>query len=37
LRALVLAERAAKQMLIEERDGLAEERNALNAANEKLV
>ena len=36
LRALVLAERAAKRLLMEERDGLAAERDALNAANEKL-
>jgi transposase len=36
LRALVLAERAAKRLLTEERDGLAAERDALNAANEKL-
>jgi transposase len=34
--ALVLAERAAKRLLMEERDGLAAERDALNAANEKL-
>ena len=36
LRGLVLAERAAKQLLIEERDGLVAERDELNAANEKL-
>jgi hypothetical protein len=36
LRALVFAERAAKWLLMEERDGLAAERDALNAANEKL-
>ena len=36
LRALVLAERAAKRLLLEERDGLTAERDALNAANEKL-
>ena len=36
LRALVLAERTAKRLLMEERDGLAAERDALNAANEKL-
>ena len=36
LRALVLAGQAEKRLLIEERDGLAAERNALNAANEKL-
>ena len=36
LRALVLAEQAAKRLLREERDGLAAERDALNAANEKL-
>jgi transposase len=36
LRALVLAERVAKQLLIEERDGLVAECDELNAANEKL-
>ena len=36
LHALVLAERAAKRLLILERDGLAAERDELNAANEKL-
>ena len=36
LRAMVLAERAAKRLFMEERDGLAAERDALNAANEKL-
>ena len=36
LRALVLAERAAKRLLMKERDGLAAERDALNVANEKL-
>ena len=36
LRGLVLAERVAKQLLIEERDGLVADRDELNAANEKL-
>jgi transposase len=36
LRAMVLAERAGRQRLIKERDGLAAERDELNAANEKL-
>ena len=36
LRAMVLAERAGTQRLIKERDGLAVERDELNAANEKL-
>ena len=36
LRAMVLAERAAKRLFMEERDSLAAERDALNAANEKL-
>ena len=36
LRAMVLAERAEKRRLIKERDGLAAERDELNAANEKL-
>jgi hypothetical protein len=36
LRAMVLAERAEKQLLIEERNAVMVERDKLNAANEKL-
>ncbi len=36
LRAVILAERAEKQLLIVERDGLAAERDQLSAANDKL-
>ena len=36
LRALVLSERTEKRPFIEKRDGLAVERDELNAANEKL-